>query len=90
MTHILLRNNRTGETRWYDDEMDWSDGSMYLWTEGNYGCDCNRHLFFERAAGIGDDEGEDVGCSEVLYTAVEAVLPTGEVIPLDDQLEYES
>ena len=83
MTHILLRNNRTGETRWYDDEMDWSDGSEFLWTEGNYGCDCNRHLFFERAAGIGDDEGEDVDCGEVLYTAVEAVLATGEVIPLD-------
>jgi hypothetical protein len=23
----------------------------FIWTEGNYSCDCNRELFFERAAG---------------------------------------
>ena len=23
----------------------------YMWSEGNYGCDCNRALFFARAAG---------------------------------------
>lgn len=27
------------------------EGARFMWTDGNYGCDCNRHLWFERAAG---------------------------------------
>ena len=29
----------------------WGEASMFYLTEGNYGCDCNRHLLFERAGG---------------------------------------
>lgn len=25
---------------------------IYLWTDGNYGCDCNRELFFNRCKGV--------------------------------------
>jgi hypothetical protein len=30
--------------------------SLYIWKEGNYSCDCNRELMFERAKGTPEDE----------------------------------
>lgn len=32
-----------------DDENDQRGHASYLWTEGNYGCDCNRFSFIEDA-----------------------------------------
>lgn len=31
--------------------------SEYIWREGNYACDCNRSLFFQRAGGTEDPCG---------------------------------
>lgn len=28
---------------------EWQEYSDYLWTDGNYGCDCNRSIFFGEA-----------------------------------------
>ena len=78
---VLLRRNADGTERWVDYEYE-IEPHDYLWTEGNYGCDCNRHLFFELAGGSEADE--DVPCGETLYTAVKAVAPDGAEIPLDD------
>ena len=39
-----LRDAVTGDTRVYEKEHEESDGVIYHWTEGNYGCDCNRSL----------------------------------------------
>jgi hypothetical protein len=44
----------------------------YCWTEGNFSCDCNRYLFFRRAAG--EDDGEDFPCSDDRF-AVQLVNP---------------
>jgi hypothetical protein len=60
ITHIP-----TGETRIYEDEYEYSE---FMWTEGNYSCDCNRHLFFERA--IGNEPEEDMPCGNTLYKAI--------------------
>jgi hypothetical protein len=38
----------TGEVRVVP--VDWTDND-YMWSEGNYACDCNRALFFARAKG---------------------------------------
>lgn len=50
---VVLRHNPSGET--IRIEEDGHDSSMdvleFLWEEGNYSCDCNRHLFWERAHG---------------------------------------
>ena len=49
-----ITNRETGETREYKTELlttDDYDGT-WQWDEGNYGCDCNRRLFFERANGV--------------------------------------
>ena len=50
-----ITDTETGETRIYEDEYPYND---FLWTEGNYSCDCNRGLFFERAGGREPDPHE--------------------------------
>lgn len=42
-----LRKESTGEIRPYTYTIPGNpDGTFYLWTEGNYSCDCNRELFW--------------------------------------------
>lgn len=52
IAHIL--KNATGEVRKYESHeiLEGCDESpsSYIWQEGNFHCDCNRELFFERAA----------------------------------------
>ena len=43
---------------------DHEDQGEYMWTEGNYGCDCNRALFHARARGVPDPEEKDLVCGE--------------------------
>ena len=81
MYKVLLRNNETGEERWVEYNMPWEEHSDFMWTEGNYACDCNRHLFFERSKG---QEPEDAECGEKRYTAVCAELPDGTRMILDE------
>lgn len=81
---VLLRNNVTGEERFIDSDSEWEDVHGFLWTEGNFACDCNRHLDFERAGGREPDSGE-VGCGDERYTAVYALLPDGEKVFLDGE-----
>lgn len=49
---VGIRNNATGEVRMYQDTEPWdADGSVYYWTGGSCGCDCNRRICFMRAGG---------------------------------------
>lgn len=34
-----------------NDWSDWLSTVVFLWEDGNYSCNCNRFLFFERALG---------------------------------------
>jgi len=65
-----IRCNATGEVREHETHETMMDGAEdpgdYIWSDGNYGCDCNRRLFFARAAG--EEEDWDSGCSEGLYS----------------------
>jgi hypothetical protein len=81
---VLLKDNNTGEERWYKYDFEWDhDGAdEYMWTDGNYGCDCNRHLFFGRA--IGQEPREDYPCGKTRYTAICAELPNGTRYTLDN------
>jgi hypothetical protein len=59
---VHLRDTRTGEATVYYDDGWWTDGAFsdFIWSEGNYSCDCNRFLFLKRAQGCeepADDEG---------------------------------
>lgn len=55
-----IRNNATGEIRKHPDnaiiETGESEPSDYMWSEGNYACDCNRGLFFGYAVGLKYEE----------------------------------
>jgi hypothetical protein len=82
---VAIRKNETGEVRQYRIDWDWEteDGDdTYWWTEGNYGCDCNRHLCFERAA-ESDPDFEEAKCGDGKYSVLYADLPSGERVQID-------
>src|SRR5262245_21297896 len=68
---VHVRRIADGEVRQYKsweiyDAEDGDTPSDFMDAEGNYSCDCNRHLFFHRAAGV--EPEDDVECGDrVLY-----------------------
>lgn len=64
-------------------EPDWETAD-FCWIEGNYSCDCNRYLFFERAEG-GDPEIDDgkYRCGDIGYSIT--VTDSGGVVLYKDQ-----
>lgn len=72
---VTIRKNATGEERTYRHDMRWeAEGDQYMWSEGNYSCDCNRYLFFQRAH---DEDEEDFECGDTAYTVVKIVTDDG-------------
>ena len=60
--------------------------NSFIWTDGNYGCDCNRHLFFERAAGH-EAINEDYDCSTGKYIVLAiSRVDTGETLYCEERL----
>ena len=79
-TQIHVRRNATGEIRVCEDQYPWDE---YQWVDGNFACDCNRHLLFERAAGIEPDEERP--CGSTLYTIVKVVDQDGQEIKYEEK-----
>ena len=54
---LYITDTTTGECRLIAQEDSWDDDAieLYLYTEGNYSCDCNRNLLFTRAFKEPDD-----------------------------------
>jgi hypothetical protein len=68
------------------DDPDWTqDAAVALhWTEGNYGCDCNRYLFAERSIGNDPDwdDHEVRPCGHERYELVSIWnMNTGKLVP---------
>ena len=65
-----IRCNATGEVSEYEGPELLMDGdespNTHIWSDGNFGCDCNRRFFFSRAGG--KDEDGNGECSEGLYS----------------------
>lgn len=84
---VRIRNNSTGEIRPWDSGLDYDpachDGFIYHWTEGNFGCDCNRSNFFHR----NDEHDYSDECGNDGYTVIDATLPDGTVIVIDEHDE---
>lgn len=79
---VAIRRNADGVARVHNvPNFDWDEDAAWMWTEGNYSCDCNRALFFAWAAG--DDAPEDRECTDGLFTAVYAELPDGTPVVVD-------
>lgn len=70
---VHIRENATGEIRVTVDEY-WSGN--FQWQDGNYSCDCNRCLFFERAGG-GNPPNCEFECSDGKYTVVKVEFEDG-------------
>ncbi|MHC4370403.1 MAG: hypothetical protein ACYSW8_22560, partial [Planctomycetota bacterium] len=58
------------------------EGSDFWWTDGNMGCDCNRHLEFERAGGE-DPDLDDAVCGSDLYSVIEIIFPDGDSLRIE-------
>lgn len=72
MNFIWIKNNLTGEIRCHENNFEFFE---YIWSEGNYSCDCNRHLFFNRV--LDPDFDEEFTCGESVYSIVDIQLPDG-------------
>lgn len=79
---VAIRKNSTGETRKYQVDLEWHESSLFWWTEGNFGCDCNRGTEFLRAGGEPTDDYEHV-CGDTKYSVLWARFPNGEEITID-------
>ena len=75
-----IRKVATGEERAIRVNLDWEDHSSFWWSEGNYGCDCNRFLEFEYADGREPEDGEEEKCGEGSYIVVSITVPDGRVV----------
>ena len=73
---VYIRRNADGVIRCYED-LDWHEDSDYpafIWEEGNFACDCNRYLFFCRAANEPEteydesDENSEHRCGDDRYS----------------------
>ncbi len=80
----MIRDNITGDIREFSTEFDDEYGNFQWGPDGNFGCDCNRQLFFRRANG--EDEDWDCECSEILFSVNIINRDTGAVL----YREYES
>ena len=83
---VVIRKTDTGEVRRCTmEDLDWfkDDGAddFYWWTEGNFGCDCNRERIFQRAAN--EEESENPECGETRYVVERVILPNGLEIEID-------
>ena len=66
LVDVHMRNSLSGEKRVFRDPHDYAadDFIAYLWSDGNFGCDCNRSLFFARAVGA---EEIDAPCGQTQF-----------------------
>lgn len=61
---VQIRRNADGVIRNHQETLPWN--GPYIWEDGNYGCDCNRSLFFARAAN--EPEPEEPECGDGAFS----------------------
>jgi hypothetical protein len=88
----VIRRVSDGMERHAPQDGEWDtegENSWYWWDSGNYSCDCNRYLEFERAGG-GDPELDDPNCecSNGRYLVLRFVFPDGSSIDGPDAPEH--
>lgn len=79
--HII--DTTTGEARDCPMSIDWGDdeSAVFWWTEGNFGCDCNRGLVFHDY-----DIDPDCNVGPNRYRVTHATLADGRVVTIDGDL----
>lgn len=61
MATVHIVEVASGKTAEMEESIWPGDGSEWLWTDGNYSCDCNRALF------VHGKDSDDIECSEGRY-----------------------
>ncbi len=79
---VVIRENKTNRIRFHLDNLFLGEDktpNIFIWEDGNYACDCNRGLFFDRA---GNDEEREHECSQNTGDdySVNILLQNGECI----------
>lgn len=65
----------------WESEEDLLETMFFMYTDGNYSCDCNRILFLARAAN--EPEPEEVDCGETIQLeSLTAIRPDGTEVEL--------
>ena len=80
MFTVKITDKESGEARYCKYEEPWDEGEEYLWAEGNWSCDCNRRIFFERA--VNPDWAGEARCGDSRY-AVEICGVGGHILYQD-------
>lgn len=62
---ISLTDTKTGETKIIRREGVFDDGEEFIWNEGNYSCDCNRHRVFYNLT-----SSDHVPCGHERFTVI--------------------
>ncbi len=86
---ICIVDLATKETRIRLIDMEWQGSStIFWWTEGNYGCDCNREWEFARAGGMSEDEVVKIngGCGHTRFSVPWAEVD-GNRVTLDEEIQ---
>jgi len=82
---VAIKNNETQEIRIVLMDVEWMDSSYYWWNEGNYSCDCNRHLEFERVKDPNYDiSNEELKCSEGKYAVLYFEFEDGQKMKFEE------
>lgn len=82
---VSILDTKTGERRLCRMDVDWhveDDGTpnLFWWTEGNFGCDCNRSLVYDEN-GEPTDHGERCSDGYSRFVVEYFIDPSGVVIP---------
>ena len=77
---VVLRDRQTGECR-QTSIGTWTSDCKFWWTDGNFGCDCNRHYVF--ASGSPVDEAPPCNHNNQRYTVEYVEFSNGDRVPLN-------
>lgn len=86
MYKVNITDNKTNETRTVDMDLEWGD-HLWWWTEGNFGCDCNRNDVFNYGKEHADYE--DIDCGKTRYTVDFVELSSGKRISIDSHNSWD-
>lgn len=78
---IFIKDNVSNESFLHETELEWSGD--FVWTEGNFACDCNRSRFFHEAKhGVWPDV-LNTQCGHERYSIPYIITGSGERVIID-------
>lgn len=79
LARLSIRRNTDGAVR--ADPGEWEYFGPFIWNLGNYSCDCNRELFWLKAAGEPDEmQNPDLQCTDTRYSVRLVAVEDGRML----------